>query len=243
MRTIVWFLYFWVSLVGLLPFRLRAKLLQQGDPLRHQRFVERVIGWWAASVLRLAGVTVTVTGSENIPDEPVVFVANHQGYFDIPVLLTSLGRPYPLVAKRELQKMPLVRGWMEQLGCVFLDRDNARQAVTALNAAIETVKSGRSMIIFPEGTRSKGKGLGEFKSGAFRIAQKSERCLLPVVIDGTWRALEQNKGRIQPAQVSVRILPPISVSEIPKEEQKQIPQMLSQLFLQNLCVDSNAQIE
>ncbi|MEG1773821.1 MAG: lysophospholipid acyltransferase family protein, partial [Oscillospiraceae bacterium] len=128
MRTIIWFIYFWFSLVALIPRMHQAQKHEaQGDRLGQDELVQSVVGDWMRALLGLAGVRITVTGKENIPvGEPVVFVANHQGYFDIPLLLTQLDCPHPLVAKTELQRLPLIRGWMRLLRCVFLERENPR---------------------------------------------------------------------------------------------------------------------
>ena len=162
MRTIIWFIYFWGYLLFALPKMKRAQRLQAAGELdARDALVEPMIQKWARALLRLAGVQVELTGLENIPEGPAVFVPNHQSYFDIPVLLAWLDRPYPLVSKQEVKKLPLIRQWMELLGCVFIDRDNARQSVSALGEAARTmVERKRSLIIFPEGTRSRGETIG-----------------------------------------------------------------------------------
>lgn len=118
---------------------------------------------------------MTVEGQENIPAGPCVFVGNHRSYYDIPILLTALDAPHGILAKEELEKIPLLNRWMKLLGCVFVKRDDIRASVKALNDATAIVESGRSFVIFPEGTRYKGEegGAGEFKAGAFRIAIKT----------------------------------------------------------------------
>ena len=105
LHTVVWFGWFWLSLLVLLPFRWVAVLLRKmGKTVAHQRYVAACVRWWTTSVLVLAGVRVTVIGKENLPSANAVFVANHQGYFDIPVLLTSLNTAHPMVAKQELER-------------------------------------------------------------------------------------------------------------------------------------------
>ena len=153
----------------------------------------------------------------------MVFVPNHQSYFDIPVLLAWLDRPYPLVSKQEVKKLPLIRQWMELLGCVFIDRDNARQSVSALGEAARTmVERKRSLIIFPEGTRSRGETIGEFKNGGFRAALKAGVPVVPVVIDGTYRAMEANHMWIKPAAVKVQVLEAIPTAGMSREESKEL---------------------
>lgn len=232
MRTIVWFAYFWAYLVCLIPAMHKAqRFAQEGKTAECDAIINYEMPKWAKRLMKLAGVTVKVEGRENIPDEPVVFVSNHQGYFDIPILLTYLDKPHGLVAKNDIEKMPLVRSWMKLLGCVFIDRSNARQSLTQLGVAADALtEQGRSFIIFPEGTRSRGGPLGDFKSGAFRIATKTGAPILPICIDGTYRAMEAQGGWIRPAEVKLTILPPIPTKDMTREETKLIGEQVRTLI-------------
>ena len=234
MRTILWFLYFWGTLIFLIPQMKKAQRLKsRGELEAARKLVEEKVHWWATSLLRLAGAEITVKGKENLPKGPAVFVANHQGYFDIPVLLTSLDAPHALVAKKELFKLPLIRTWMELLDCVFIDRDNARQSVTALRTAADSIiQSGSSFIIFPEGTRSKGGPLGEFKNGGFKVAFKSGAPIVPICIDGTYLLMENNNYWIHPAKVQVTILPAVDTKTMTKEESKLIGEAIRKQIAQ-----------
>lgn len=223
MRTLIWFFRFFGSLLLLTPKCNRLnKMKQQGDP-KADELIGQAIAQWADMRMVAAGVTVEVTGQENIPKEPVVFVANHQGYFDIPVLLTRLDKPHPLISKKEIGQIPMIKKWMEMLDCVFIDRDNARQSVAGLNTAAQALREhGKSFIIFPEGTRSKGGPTHEFKNGGFKVAFKAGCPIVPICIDGTYRAMEANNYRIQPAHVKMTILPAIETKGMSREETKQI---------------------
>lgn len=237
MRTIIWFIYFWLYLVAVTPLAYRVKRLRlAGETAAHDGLVARVVSRWASSLLRLAGATVTVEGLEQIPDEPVVFVCNHQGNFDIPVMLTSLGRSVGLVAKKEMESVPLVNGWMKELCCVFLDRENPRAAVSALNAAAAFVREGRSMVIFPEGTRSPDGEIGEYKGGAFKIAQKNGVKIVPMVIDGTRNLMKKNSLWIHPAAVTLRILPPLETEGFSKEDWRALPATCEAITREALAV-------
>lgn len=232
MRTIIWFIYFWGYLLFALPKLRKARRLESaGDLDARDALVESMVQGWARSLLRLAGVAVEIDGLENIPDGPAVFVPNHQSYFDIPVLLAWLDKPHPLVSKQEVKKIPLIRDWMELLDCVFIDRDNARQSVAALGeAARNMTQRGRSFIIFPEGTRSRGEQMGEFKNGGFRAALKAGVPVVPVVIDGTYRVMEANHMWIKPAHVKVRVLPAVPTAGMTREESKAIGQRVHDLI-------------
>lgn len=238
MRTIIWFIYFWGYLLckkGTMKQGLRA--LEAGDWATADALAAKWVPDWAGHLLRLAGVTVTVTGRENIPaGRACVFVANHRSYYDIPLMLTQLDAPHGLVSKIEVDKIPLVRGWMKLLHCVFVDRGNARQSVAALNQATENVKRGYSMTIFPEGTRYKGEegGLGEFQGGAFRIATKAGAPLVPVVIHNSRAIMENNGGWMRPAHVEIQVLPAIETAGLAKEEMKELPARTRALIAEKL---------
>ena len=234
MRTVIWFLFFWSSLLLVTPTMKKAQRLKKaGRGQEADKIVEEKVFWWASALLRLAGAQITVEGKENIPSCPAVFVANHQGNFDIPILLTSLDRPHALVAKEELRKLPLIRSWMELLGCVFIQRSNPRQSVTALReAAGKTLRQGSSFIIFPEGTRSKGGPIGEFKNGAFRVATQSGAPIVPICIQGSYRLMEANGNWIRPASIRVTILPPVETAGLSREEAKNIGEKIRRQIME-----------
>lgn len=236
MRTILWFIYFFAYLVAILPTYFKAKGLEKaGKAAECDQLVNKVVQKWAGSLLNAAGAKVKVQGKENIPlGEPVLFIANHQSNFDIPILLTSLDKAHPLLSKVEVGKIPLIKQWMHLLKCVFLDRSNAKQAVISLGQVAENVKNGYSCIIFPEGTRSKGGPLGDFKSGAFKIAEKTKVKIVPVVIEGSYKLMEANGNFIKPAQVSVKILPAIATESYTREQFRELPEVLKSVIAQNM---------
>ena len=104
-----------------------------------------------------------------------MFVGNHRSYYDIPILLTALDAPHGILAKEELEKIPLLNRWMKLLGCVFVKRDDIRASVKALNDATAIVESGRSFVIFPEGTRYKGEEAARASSRPVPSALPSRR--------------------------------------------------------------------
>lgn len=234
LRTIRWFIYFFGYMLlhkGELDKGMKA--LEAGDNAAVDALTGEHVPHWCGELLRLAGVTVTVEGKENIPaGVPCVFVANHRSYYDIPVMLTGLDGPHALVSKAEVEKIPLVRGWMKLLRCVYVQREDARASLRALNEAAANVKAGYSVTIFPEGTRYKGAegGIGEFKGGAFRIATKTGAPIVPVAISHTRDAMENNHMLMHPADVTVRILPAIDVKALDKAAQKELPARVQELI-------------
>lgn len=166
---------------------------------------------------------MTVEGLENLPEGTAVFVSNHQSYFDIPLALGYLGDPKGLVSKKEIDRIPFIRQWMRELGCVFLDRENLRASVAALGDASDRVAAGYSMVVFPEGTRTETGEVGEFKAGAFKIAQKNKVPVVPFVLEGSSRLMGKHSLWIHPASVTVKILEPIDTSGYGKEEWRALP--------------------
>jgi len=225
LRTIFWALYFILFLILVLPIMRRAERLKRsGDTEGCRKIVNKYVQLWMGSLMRIAGCRVEVSGLEHIPkDRAVVFTPNHQGDYDIPIMLTVLDRPYPFVAKIEADKIPLVRSWMRLFDCVFLDRKNTRQALNALREAGELLQRGESVIVFPEGTRSRGDGIGEFKPGAFRMAIKTGAPIVPVVIDGSYRIMEANHNLMKPGVVRVTFLPPVETVGLDRAAQKALP--------------------
>ena len=238
MRTLIWYLYFWgYMLIHWPTLHKGIKALEAGDWATGDALAAEHVPHWANKLLRMAGVTVEVTGRENIPtDRPVVFAANHRSYYDIALMLTQLDAPHALVAKKEVGSIPLVRGWMRLLHCVFLDREDARKAMGALKEATENLKKGYSVTIFPEGTRNKGEegSVLEFKGGAFRIATKSGAPIVPVAITGSRNAMENHHMLMHPCHVIIHILPPIETAGLSREEIKAMPEQTRQLIREHL---------
>ncbi len=227
-RTVIWVVYFFAYLFFAQPMLWKVrKLRKEGKIEEHDRIVRTMVNNWALRLMKLAGASMEVTGKENIPEGPVVFAANHQGYADIPLLLTQLDKPNPLIAKKELEKVPLLRDWMTELNCIFIDRDNARQAMDSLKKANELLSEGYSVCIFPEGTRSKGGEIKEFKGGTIRLATRAKVPIVPCCIEGTYNMLEANKGfKITPAKLQLHILPAIETADLSREEIKALDERL-----------------
>lgn len=135
------------------------------------------------------------------------------------------------IAKKELEKIKAISGWMKEIHCVFMDRSNVRESIKAINEGVENLKNGHSMVIFPEGTRSKGPSLGEFKKGSMKLAIKAEVPIVPIAIDGTYKAREGNKGnKITSADVKITIAKPINVKELTKEEKSNLSENIRNIL-------------
>nr|WP_213423074.1 lysophospholipid acyltransferase family protein [Bhargavaea massiliensis] len=206
-------------LFGYLPFTIPAlrkvrRIKHNASPEQLADTVSREPRKWATGILNRTNSDISMSIREALPDGPVLFVSNHEGNFDIPVLISRLPKPFGFMSKEEVRKLPVIRKWMEEMNCVFIDRSDRRSAVRSIRDMAEKLRSGHSMLIFPEGTRSRGGKPGDFKTGFVRIAKEGGVPIVPVAIHGTSSIMEQNNNRIRPAHVTVDVLEPISHQEI-----------------------------
>lgn len=189
------------------------------------------------ALVAIAGVKTVVIGEEHIPSEPVLFVANHRSQFDILLTYSRCAYLTGFVAKKELEKVPLLSSRMRSLHCLFLDRKNPREGLKTILQAIDHIKNGLSVFIFPEGTRNPdAEGtLMDFKEGSFKIATKSGCPIIPVSISNTAAIFENQAPRIKPVTVVIEYGAPIYTKELEKEEQKHLGQYCSNIILDTLA--------
>lgn len=234
-RTILWFIGMALSLILLWPWAIYYKFKLKhlpGDPI--DPGVDKIVRKWADCMLWAAGVKVDVKGEENITNKTALYVGNHQGNFDIPIILSKLGPLKSIVAKKETAKIPGVHIWMIHFECMFMDRGNPRQSLQCLNRAQELLEQGRSVIIFPEGTRSKSPDMAEFKAGALRCALKANVPIVPFMLDGSWKAMEARKFIMTPTVVKLHILPAVETRDIEKTQTRMISPKIQQLIQDEL---------
>ena len=176
--------------------------------------------FWSSSLIAITGCTVDIRGREHIPRSGgVCFASNHSGVADILFALAYIGRPFGFIAKKELLLVPLMNIWISILGGLFIDRKNIRKAVKTINHGIERIQKGEAMLIFPEGTRSKGRGLLPFKSGAIKLATNSKAPIVPIAISGTYEVFEKDY-RVHAVPVRVIFCPPIYTENMSPEERR-----------------------
>jgi len=167
--------------------------------------------FWADLALSLAGVRVRVTGEQHLwSHRPAVFLFNHQSALDMPLMIKLVRRDMTGVGKAELRWNPIFGPLLWLAGVAFVDRADSKKAIDALAPAVDALRSGTSLIIAPEGTRSPTPRLGRFKKGAFHMAMQAGVPLVPVVIKNAGDALPKGGVVVHPATVDVTVLPPIS---------------------------------
>jgi 1-acyl-sn-glycerol-3-phosphate acyltransferase len=165
---------------------------------------------WGRIGLLLAGVRLEVTGTENVPAEgPVIYMSNHQGNFDILSLFLAIPRQFSWIAKEELFSIPVFGHSMARAGYVPLDRSDGRRAFKSIEGAAAMIKSGKSVVIFPEGTRTTDGNLLPFKRGGFLLAAKAGVPIVPLTISGSGRVNPCKRFEIYPGTITIRFGKPI----------------------------------
>ena len=231
-HTLKWFAKFFTSLVERNKKLKEVREMKRTMPWQEYRpTVDKEIKDWLRPLIDMAGVDFVVQGQEKIPlGEPIIYTPNHAGAFDIPaIVLTAPDSPI-FMAKKELGQIPFLKAWMDAVDCVFVDRSNKTSAHSSLQQAIDAVADGRSLVIFPEGTRSKTGELGEFRGGAMKIAMETGAKVVPVLIEGTRARLEET-GNVTAGTVHVTYLDPIETKGLTKEDFFSMPAQIRALLL------------
>lgn len=183
-----------------------------------------IVNWAFRCCLFFAGTKITVLGEENVPkDTPVLYIGNHRSYFDIVMTYVRVPRPTGYIAKVEMLRYPLLRTWMKNLHCLFLDRKDIKQGMKTILEGIEKIKSGISICIFPEGTRNKtADTFLPFHEGSFKIAEKGGCPIIPMSINNAADIFEDHMPKIKKTHVVIEYGKPVYMSEMTREEKKAI---------------------
>ena len=183
-----------------------------------------IVKWAFNVILFLTGVKVTVLGEENVPkDQAVLYVANHRSYFDILLTYVRVPRITGYISKIEVQRIPLLRNWMRNLHCLFLDRTDIKQGLQTILAGIDKLKSGISMCIFPEGTRNKENDTFlPFHGGSFKLAEKSGCPIIPIALNNVADIFEDHSPKIKKTHVVIEYGKPIYPNQLDKEIKKNL---------------------
>jgi 1-acyl-sn-glycerol-3-phosphate acyltransferase len=175
----------------------------------------RIYGWharlWGRLGLVLSGVRLSVSGAEHVPSGPVIFMSNHQSNFDILALMAGLPRRIHWIAKKELFDIPFFGPSMRRGGYIPLDRGDGRKALQSMDEAAATIRLGKSVVMFPEGTRSEDCLLLPFKRGGFILARKAAVPVIPVTINGSGRINPANQIKLHSGDISITLHPPLNL--------------------------------
>ena len=204
-------LRFW-SLITILSIVLGAISFVLGFFDRSGNKSHKVAALWSRLICQWNGIRVDITGIENVLiDRPQIFIANHQGYYDIFALSGYLPVQLRWVSKASLFRVPFM-GWaMSAAGYIPVERHNRKKSYLAFLNTIESVKTGNSIVIFPEGTRSADGSIGPFKKGSHLLAQRAEVPMVPVTIIGTRDIIRKGSILIHPGPIQIIVSPYVTL--------------------------------
>src|SRR5438270_784337 len=197
--------------------------------------IDRVIRLWARWLVAAAGIDLHIENAEVLdPKQRYILVANHYSYYDIPCILAAVPQPIRFMAKASLFKIPIF-GWsLSRAGFIPIDRKNRRTAVKSFDLAVQRIRRGNTIVIFPEEGRSRNREMRPFQRGAFLLAIKSELPMVPMALDGTYDVFRVGAKRITPGRVTIKVGTPIPTAgatlkakdRLATESRAQIEQLL-----------------
>lgn len=223
--SIVVLTWFWFSAAAASPAALLYILLDLAGLGKMARPVlGAVMRLWGRTMLKAMGVRTMITGLDNVPDdERLCFISNHQGDLDIILMVAYMPRPVGFIAKSQAAWFPFVNLWGFALGSAFIVRNNPRRGKKAIDRGVRSIQRGHAIAIYPEGTRSRGPAMLPFKKGSFKLATLAGATIVPVTIDGSYKAWEESM-RIRPADVRIVVHAPIRTEGMDPEERKALPE-------------------
>lgn len=222
-------LYLILYLILSLPVLLAEWIIGKKNPALKDRSCKALVGWGFRCIAFLAGTKLIVKGQERIPkDTAVLYVGNHRSYFDIVLTLSLFPRITGYVAKIEMLKIPILRLWMKNIHCLFLDRDNIKEGLKTILQGVEEVKQGISLCIFPEGTRNRtADTLLPFHEGSFKIAEKGKVPIVPMTLVNTSAVFEDHMPKIKKSTVVIEFGEPIYIDTLDKETKRSLSTYVS----------------
>jgi 1-acyl-sn-glycerol-3-phosphate acyltransferase len=205
-------IYFYTAVCGTLS--LCASLLDSRG--RWQHAFARL---WSSLILTTSGIRTRVEGIENVvPHKAAIYCANHQSAMDIPILFVNLPVQFRFVAKRSLFKMPFLGWHLKRSGHIPVDRERPREAMRSLDEAAEKIRAGSSVLLFPEGHRSRDGKIGPFKAGSFYLAIQSGVSVVPITLNGTRAVLKPGTYHVRAGQTEMIVHPPIPTGTLTRDD-------------------------
>ena len=222
-KSIVWYILFTIDIIF---FIIRFGFFENTKNIHIS--LKKV----ATRNIKRASIKTEVIGKENLSNEPFLFVANHQSYFDVMLLMAFIPHKKGFVAKIEFLKIPFVKKLTDKLNFIFLDRGNLRQNNFAILKGIDILKNGHSLVVFPEGTwRWEDHGtMLPFKRGSFKLATKSGASIIPVSIINAHKIAPMGSPILRPTKVTIIIHKKIETKNLTHEENIKLPYKIHEII-------------
>jgi 1-acyl-sn-glycerol-3-phosphate acyltransferase len=191
--------------------------------------------FWAWLILKICGVRLEVQGRENLtPGRTYLLASNHQGLFDTPILFAYLPLSFRILYKKSLNRIPFL-GWHLFLsGHIGVERENPAKASASLDHAAERIRTGTSVVVFPEGTRSYDGVMRAFRKGSFRLALKAETPIVPLTISGSHLVMRRGRVTVYPGRVRLTIGAPIGVDGLTESDAGSLSERVRDVVKRNL---------
>ena len=235
-RTYFWYAAGWTFLILTYPMLWRVKYLDKlGRNEERNSLTHSITTLISRLLFSLTASTIKISGTENIPKEgPVLFVSNHQGHMDSVIIHAFIDKQKGFISIVEALNIPILSTWMKYMRCVFVDRNDARQALASINQAIDYLKQGHSMVVFPEGRLSDGEASDVFKKGWLKLATKSGVPIVPITIKDSYKVMSKNGRNVRSAAVECVISKPVLTANLKKEDEGKFIESLRTIILENL---------
>lgn len=236
MRTVCVVIWTLIISVVCSVMTILVSYLSKNDDTLH-----KIVKIWANSILATSGVKVTLRGLSHIKkSQSHVYMSNHQSNFDIPVLISSLPVHFRWLAKTDLFKIPLFGFAMKRASHISIDRSNRRSAFKSLKRAADIIRSGVSVLIFPEGTRSEDGSIEQFKQGGFVLAIDSGMPIVPVIINGTFPIMPRDQPVIKRGNVTLTICKPIQTTDYNRKTKDKLSEKIKSIICESFEKEKKA---
>lgn len=237
-RTIIIVLLLLAYLIFFIPVLIAEWIIGKFNPRMRDISSLRMVQGAFKLMLFVSGVKLTVIGEENVPkDRAVLYIGNHRSYFDILLTYSRCPDLTGFIAKKEMEKFPILNIWMKRLYCLFLDRENPKEGLKTILTAVQHIKDGISICIFPEGTRNKGEELSvlPFKDGAFKIAERTRCPIIPISMNNTMEMFESHMPFVRKTHVVIEYGKPIETEGMSKAEIRALPEKCQALIRETIA--------
>lgn len=232
MRVIFVALFVVLFLILTIPVMIVEWIIGKFNQDLKDRSSIRIVQWAFRCILILCGTKITVIGEENVPkDEPVLYIGNHRSYFDVVITYARVPGLCGYISKKEIERIPLLNVWMRYLHCLFLDRNNIKEGLAVILAAINKIKAGISICVFPEGTRNDtAEDFLPFHGGSLKIAEKSGCAIVPMALNHTDDIFEAHLPWIRKTHIILEYCKPVYPKDLPKEDRKKLSELIENVI-------------
>lgn len=192
---------------------------REGRKEEERQVIADACHYWSEKIIDHYNTQIDIVNPENLPEEgPAVYVSNHQSYADILTMLNIIKHQAGFIAKEELHKIPVFSKWILRIRSLFIIRGDTRESLKTISEGVNMIKDGYSLVIFPEGTRSRGKAMADFKPGSLKLATKAKATIVPVTINGSYKMYEETGRITKNARIEVIVHEPINTADMDRKE-------------------------